>query len=115
MSIHQFLLRGQPQMTAFSWSERLDLASSEWQVVQAVREFVASLEPREIGMLPEECRPGKFFDAADVTLYAFILARHRCGDDSEAAALVAKLSQFFSDASIRLSRIMAAPNERLSA
>lgn len=96
---------------ATSWSESLDSATSEKEIVDVVRDFVASLDAENIQKLPEHCRPGKFFDAEDVTSFAFDLVRAECnrGDGSE--DLVLKLSLFFAQASIRLSQVLARAND----
>jgi hypothetical protein len=108
MTIHPFHLKRQQPMTAsLSWQGRLDGASTEAEIIAATREFVAQFSPQEIQRLPKEFRPGKFFDANDVTAYAFAMVRHECDDQSAAAPLVHKLASFFSNASIRLSQIMA--------
>jgi hypothetical protein len=94
----------------FSWQDRLEEAASEAEVVDISRDFIAGFTPVEMSLLPHECRPGKFFEANDVTSYAFTLVRHECGADAKTAELVHKLANFFSNASIRLSQVMARPN-----
>ncbi len=108
MSILQFSLREQPM--PFSWQDRLDSASTEGDVVNVAKDYVAQFSPQEIESLPELCRPGKFFVANDIADYAFLLFRNHCEDKVETAALVDKLSGFFSNATIRLSQIMAHSN-----
>jgi hypothetical protein len=93
-----------------SWQDKLDCSTTESEVVSIAKDFVAQFSPREIENLPNACRPGKFFDANDVNSFAFALMRHECGDDRETAELVHKLAGFFSNASTRLSQIMAKPN-----
>jgi hypothetical protein len=104
-----------PRSTAVvTWQSRLDDARDEYEVVEVAKDFVATLEHSEIALLPEPCRPGKFFDANDVTGHAFTLVWHQSTDRSESAQLVNKLVVFFSSASIRLSQILAtskAPEE----
>jgi len=109
MSIHQFRLRESP-LVPMTWQDRLTAATSESDVVGVVRDYAATLSPGDISRLPEPCRPGKFFDANDVTSYAFALVRHDCTDGVATARLVRKLSAFFSNASIRLAQIMAGTN-----
>jgi hypothetical protein len=92
---------------AVTWQSRLDDARDEYEVVEVAKDFVATLEHWEIALLPEPCRPGKFFDANDVTAHAFTLVWHQSSDRSESAQLVNKLVVFFSSASIRLSQIFA--------
>jgi hypothetical protein len=93
-----------------SWQGRLEGASTEAEVVAAAKEFTAQFSPQEIQRLPKEFRPGKFFEANDVTSYAFALVRQECDDRSSAAPLICKLAAFFSNASTRLSQIMARGN-----
>ena len=97
-------------MPAPTWQDRLDAAADEHEVIGITRDFIASFDPYEIEKLPVHCRPGKFFDANDVTQFAFTMVRNECGDPSEAAVPIHKLAAFFSAASIRLSRIMASDN-----
>jgi hypothetical protein len=109
MPIRPFDFRAQQPMTT-SWQGRLQEAASEADVIMVAKDYVARFTPEEIELLPEPCRPGKFFEANDVTSYAFALVRHDCGDDREAAKLVHDLAAFFSNASTRLSQLMARPN-----
>ena len=94
-----------------TWRESLDLAESEHDVVAIVREFIASFEPQEIQRLPQHCRPGKFFDADDVTSFAFELVRYECDRDEQTRDLVHRIAAFFAYASSRLQHLMARPNE----
>ena len=96
-------------MPAVTWQYRIDAATSEREVIEIVKDFIATLEHWEIARLPDECRPGKFFDASDVTTYALVLVRHDCEENSEASALLGRLGGFFTNASIRLSQIAALP------
>jgi hypothetical protein len=93
-----------------SWQDRLDSAATESEVISIARDFIAQFTPQEIERLPKACRPGKFFEANDVTSHAFALIRYECGKQDEAAAVLRRLASFFSNASIRLSQIMAHPN-----
>lgn len=92
-----------------SWQDKLESVASEGEVVSVVKDFIAQFTPQEIEQLPKACRPGKFFEADDVTAYAFALLRHNCDKEDETAALVHRLASFFSNASIRLSQILARP------
>lgn len=89
------------------WNDLLIAARTENDVVTIVRDFIATLEPQEVASLPVPCRPGKFFEADDVTAFAFALVQHDCSNDPEAAALVSRLSSIFSNASNRLAQILA--------
>jgi hypothetical protein len=104
-TIPRFLLREHPM--PLSWQDRLDDASTEGDVVVVAKDFVAQFSPQEIQSLPGLCRPGKFFEANDITGYAFLLVRDNCEDSAERADLVHKLADFFASASIRLSQVLA--------
>ncbi|MEP7070046.1 MAG: hypothetical protein ABI789_12430 [Usitatibacter sp.] len=96
-------------MATVTWHTLIDEAGTEHDVVDVVKDFVAGLDRIEIFDLPEECRPGKFFDANDITSYAFVLAKHDCGD-ARASQTLHNLALFFSEASIRLSKILSDSN-----
>jgi hypothetical protein len=106
VSVHE-LFKKSLLLAATTWQGRLDGARTEPEIVMIAREFTATLEPREVAMLPARCQPGKFFDANDVTGYAFVLINSECADESESARLVKRLSIFFSAASIRLAQILS--------
>ena len=101
MSVHQLHPQGHP----LTWQERLDSATSESDVVDVARDYLATVSPREFASLPETLRPGKIVDANDVTTYAFDLVRQECRDEG-AQQLVQRLANIMSRASIRLSQIM---------
>lgn len=98
-----------------SWQDQLESAVSEGEVISVARDFIAQFTPQEIEQLPAACRPGKFFEADDITAYAFALMRHNCDAEDGTAALVHRIAGFFSSASIRLSQIMAAPTAQQDA
>jgi hypothetical protein len=108
MSVHQIHPREKLPMTV-SWQGRLDSATTEAEVVDIVRDFMATISPYEIARLPEHCRPRKVVDASDITSYAFLIVRHHCDDVVGTARVAHKLASFFTSASIRLAHIMAAP------
>ena len=103
MSVHQLHPQGHP----LTWQERLDTATSEAEVIDVARDYLATVSPREIGSLPEALRPGKIVDANDITTYAFDLVRQECHDEGT-QHLVQRLAHIMSRASIRLSEIMVA-------
>lgn len=98
-------------LTAIGWQGRLNEASTPHEVISVVRDYLALWTPAEIGQLPESCRPGKFVDAEDVSRYAVKLAREQIEGSSAPPALLQKLSGFFTNASLRLSQILARANE----
>lgn len=107
MSIHLFHQRGQQPLSPVTWQSRLESAVDERDVVDVVRDFVAQVTPPELQRLPEKCRPGRFFDANDVTSFAFEVASHHDHPDPDIAALIRKMTAVFSEASIRLSQLLA--------
>ena len=90
-----------------TWQDKLDDADNVHDIVEIARDFLATWDRHEIAALPETCRPGKIFDANDVTSYAFQLIQNDCATDSDVASLVHKMAAFFSNASVRLSQILA--------
>jgi hypothetical protein len=108
MSVHQFYPAGDAPMT-ISWQVRLDAARTEAEVVDAVRDFMATISPYDIARLPERCRPRKIVDASDITHYAFVIVRHHCDQGESSSRVAHKLASFFTSASIRLSHILSAP------
>src|SRR5688572_8741772 len=100
MSVHQFHARGaQPIPPTLSWQGRLDTASTEAEVVDITRDFLATVSPYDIARLPEQCRPRKMVDANDITNYAFLIVRHHCDDIHGTARVAHKLAAFFTSAS----------------
>lgn len=97
--------------SAVSWKESLDDAGNERQVLAIVREFAARLEPRDLVILPEQCRPGKFLDASDVSSFALDLMRTDFSHALPAAAVARDLIAFFFHASQRLSCLAAGASD----
>ena len=99
-------------MTAAPWRERLRAAATEPEVVQVAAEYLESLDRVQLAMLPLRCRPRALRCAYDISSYAFDLVGHYCDKSDAAARLVQSLATFFTDASIRLSEIVAETNAR---
>lgn len=110
MSLHPFP-RGIRRITAVSWQDRLEAADSESDVVQVAKDYMATLDPFQVSLLPATCRPRKLITANDVSSYAFDLVRYECGDADDAAPFIHRQAAFFSHASIRLSEIMRRTND----
>ena len=90
-----------------SWQDRLDDATDVHEIVEITKDFLATWDRHEIAALPEPCRPGKLFDANDVSTYAFLLMQTECGGDPQGAPLMHKMRSFFTNASVRLAEILA--------
>lgn len=101
-------------MKPATWRSRIEAAASDQEVVSVVKDYLAQLDRFEIVLLPEECRPGKFFTAEDVMAYAFTLAQHHCKNDPDLGDLVLRLAAFFSQAAYRLTQVMAHTNDNHS-
>jgi hypothetical protein len=110
MSLHPFP-RGNRRIAAPSWQDRLEAADTEWDVVQVAKDYMATLDPEQVALLPGSCRPRKLITGNDVSSYAFDLVRYECGDADQAAPFIHRLAAFFSHASIRLSEIMRRTND----
>ena len=106
MSVHLLHPHGHP----LTWQERFDGAASESDVVDVVRDYVATLTPEEFASLPAALRPHKIVDANDITTYAFDLVRQECHDEG-IQHMVQRLAHILSRASIRLAQIMVNDRE----
>jgi len=98
-------------MEGFGWQQLLDVAETDAKVIAIARDFLASLEPREVARLPERCRPRKLFTADDVGAFALDLVREHGEEMDEAAPIVHRMAAFFAHANIRLSHILSKAND----
>ena len=105
MTIHSFHPRHDQHRSASSWQMLLHSATTEHDVVQMARDFIASFTPHELELMPEECRPGKLVDAEDIARYSYDLTVHSCEDSHEGAGVIQAFAHFFADASQRLAFI----------
>ena len=96
-----------------TWEERLARATSEEEVVDVARDYLATISHTEFALLPQSLRPHKIVDASDVTTYAFDLVRHECDEVSQ-HRLVQRIAHIMSRASIRLSEIMVDEHEAIT-
>jgi hypothetical protein len=90
-----------------AWHERLATAATERDIVMATREYLVEWTPRELGILPEDCRPGRIVDGEDVSHWAFHLTQsHLDGAlSAEAERLLRRLHAFFTHAATRLAEL----------
>lgn len=103
MSIHRFPEKPSGPLT---WNDRLRHAHSERDVVDVVRDYLATVTIGEIALLPESCRPRRLGSASEIAGYAFDLVRHQI-DAAEALPIYHKLIRFFADANTRLSELLS--------
>ena len=92
-----------------SWQDRLDDAGNVHDIVDIASDFLATRDRHERAALPEPCRPGKIFDADDVTSYAFQLMQNGCDGAADARPLLHRMTSFFSNASVRCAQILGSP------
>ena len=104
MSVHP--LDPQGFRSTLTWHERVAGCHTEAQVLECARDFLAQFSPYEIALLPEVCRPPRLRDADDISEYAFSLVRHHCDHGAPHDYSVHRLVVFFSNATVRLSKIM---------
>ena len=88
-----------------NWSGRLHAARTKEEVVDVIRDFVATFSPRDLADVPTRLWPPKMRDARDVTDYAFVLVRFRVDDEKTSSSTIDRLSAMFSDATVRISQL----------
>lgn len=106
MSHEQLTFHPETKLRSLGWQGQLDQADRPEAVVAVARDYLAQIGPEEVAQLPEECRPIRLVDADDVAAYAFQLARGL--NTPDAPEVLHRLAAFFSNASMRASRILAA-------
>ena len=92
----------------YGWQDRLNGCLTETEVLDVARDFLAQFSPYEIASLPELCRPPRLKDSHDITGYAFTLVRHHCDNGEPHDYAAHRLTNFFSNAAMRLSQILHA-------
>lgn len=93
------------RLRSLGWQGQLDHATRPEAVLAVARDYLAQVSPEEIAQLPEDCRPQRLVDADDVATYALELAHRQASPNTP--EVLHKLAAFFSDASTRLSQILA--------
>jgi hypothetical protein len=86
------------------WSRQIDSASSAREVVAVVRDYLATWTPKDLAMLPRECRPGRVKSPGDIDqLHASLVEEYRlnrlAGEELHA---LQRLTSFVVRASLRL-------------
>ena len=103
------------RLVAVSWSDRLDAARNESELLEVARDFLATFSPYDLARLPESMRPGRLVDANDISELAFVLLSHGAHDVNGAMngapRGLHRLRRFFTHASVRVSELMAVPRE----
>jgi hypothetical protein len=93
-------------MAAIAWHDRIEEAASIDEMVQAVREYVSSLEPPALARVPGTCRIDRIVrdDDIDVLTYRLSDVSRRQRDD----ATLAEIFNHFLHASLRISHMRRA-------
>lgn len=96
-----------------AWHERIAAAGSERDLVTATREWLVGWTPRELGQLPEDCRPGRIVDGEDINRWAlhFTHAHLERRMSPELERLIAPMHAFFVQAATRLGEVARADSE----
>jgi len=94
-------------MAMISWFAQLDNAQTATAVVAIARDYLALWSPGEIALLPDDVRPGRLRDAADVAdLHARLVGEYRKTRASgDALAALQRLTGFFARASVRIAQV----------
>jgi len=92
-----------------TWFAQIDRAKSIPETLGVARDYVASLTPQELGLLPEQCRPGRLRDEFDIeALHACLVETYR---ESRATGTeldtLQRMTSFVVRLSIRLSELGA--------
>jgi hypothetical protein len=89
------------------WRIALEAAATEDDVVRVARDYVATLAREQVGLLPQNCRPGPIESCADVTEWAMRLVQECLNYHAEGASLdlMREVSEFFSEATARMSEL----------
>ena len=114
MSIYPYA-GASPDLVAVSWPQRLKAAKTPAEIVGVARDFLATFSPYDFARLPEALRPGRLVDANDVSDFAFALVRHDHDDSRGTARCIHRLTQFFTNASVRLSEVSHARSDPFTA
>ena len=90
-----------------TWFAQIDRAKSIPETLSVARDYVASLTPQDLGMLPAQCRPGRLRDEVDIeALHACLVESYResraTGQELET---LQRLTSFVVRLSIRLSEL----------
>lgn len=98
-----------PPMHPERWTRELQAATTEKEVVYAVRDYSAMLSRDEIARLPQSCRPPPIRDADDVSSWGLEALRAKLAicADTDHVALILNVEAFLSAALHRLAQIEA--------
>jgi hypothetical protein len=72
------------------------------EIIAISQDFVERIEPHELELLPQSCKPRRFTSSAEISEYAYDLKRSACEARGRSDAVLARLALFFSDAAMRV-------------
>lgn len=92
------------------WRSILAAASTEEEVLEFVRGYLATWGTQDLASLPAECRPGRVKDAEDIGRWAFELASSHCAAtfDKDDMPVLEHMLVFATEAAAHLSQVQAA-------
>jgi len=98
-----------PRSSMPDWRRHLVVATTEHEIVNLTREYVATWSPDDMSRLPEECRPGRIRDAEDISQCAYDLARAHTSlrYDEEQDMLMQRMLSFMAEAAMRMAEVKA--------
>ena len=96
-----------------TWFAQIDRARSVAETISVARDYLASLTPEELALVPPECRPGRIRDAKDIedlhaTLVDVYRASRATGEELE---VLQRLTSLYVRLVIRLSELGANPQD----
>lgn len=91
------------------WRLSVDASQSERDLVDAVRDYLATWTPDEVSQLPAPCRPGRITSGEDIADMAFRLQQFHIQFDGSAAErqMLERLMGLFLHASSRFAQLVA--------
>jgi hypothetical protein len=106
------MLNGRPHDNASAkgrsrWERSLDRAHNVEELLAITRDYVASLPPRLLSRLPQDCRPGPIKYEDDIDYWAYQLSQHRNVREHQRVDgnLLHDLRDYFLHALIRLAEL----------
>ena len=101
--------------TSSTWHRQLEHTQSVDQVIDTLRDYLATLSPGQLSHLPEICRPVRAKAEDDIEYWTFKLSHHGA-DENEAwvdVDLMREIFNHFLHASVRLGHIHKAIAEEV--
>lgn len=97
-------------MRLSSWQEKIEAAASEREVVDVVRDYLAS-HHYAVARLPDDCKPTRMIDGADISACTLALVRRHvvCVDLRDDFAHL--MTAFFVLANTKVTRLLATSND----